>query len=171
MLEPAVSRAKQVRDLAREVLGETPVAVTHMDFGHQNLTFDVALPSRSVIVRTNSALHAFGKTQHNLAVLADMGLPVPRIITADLSGERFPFAYLILEKISGRDLRDELGAMTEAQMTRLAAQIVAFQRQVMALPAGKGFGYAPLGETGPFASLWEFLHEGEAATKGVMEKA
>ena len=39
----------------------------------------------------------------------------------------------------------------------------------MALPTGPGFGYAPLGESGPFGSLWEFLHEGEAATAGVTE--
>ena len=54
-------------------------------------------------------------------------------------------------------------------MTRLAEQVVGYQTQVMALPAGTGFGYAPLGETGPFASLWDLLHEGEAATAGVME--
>jgi aminoglycoside phosphotransferase (APT) family kinase protein len=46
---------------------------------------------------------------------------------------------------------------------------VGYQKQMMALPAGTGFGYAPLGKTGPFASLWVFLHKGEAATEGIME--
>jgi aminoglycoside phosphotransferase (APT) family kinase protein len=59
--------------------------------------------------------------------------------------------------------------MSQGQMTRLAEQIVGFQKRVMALPPGAGFGYAPLGETAPFASLWDLLHEGEAATKGVTE--
>ena len=163
------ARAAQVRDLIDTVLGEEPRQVTHQDFGHQSLTFDVTLPGRSVIVRTQSDLQAFRKTAHNLTLLTELGLPVSRVLAADLTGERFPFAYLILAKIPGRDLRDELGAMSREQMTRLAEQIAGYQKQVMALPAGRGFGYAPLGETGPFGSLWEFLHEGESATTGVME--
>ena len=169
MIDSPNTRAAQVHELIRTVLGEEPLEVTHQDFGHQSLTFDVTLPGRSVIVRTHSHLPAFRKTAHNLAVLADLGLPVSRLLAADLTGERFPFAYLLLEKIPGRDLRDELSTMTKPQMTRLAAQIVGFQQQVRMLPAGTGFGYAPLGETGPFATLWDFLHEGEAATAGVME--
>ena len=169
MPEGSQVRAEQVRGLIQDVLGETPGAVTHRDFGHQSLTFEVALPGRAVIVRTHSDLRAYAKTAQNLAVLARLGLPVSRVLAADLTGNRFPFAYLLLEKIPGQDLRDELGAMSRAQMTRLAEQIVGLQRQVMALPAGDGFGYAALGETGPFASLWDFLHEGEAATKGVRE--
>ena len=90
-------------------------------------------------------------------------------MAADLTGKRFPFGWMLLEKIPGRDLRYELPGMTEAQMTHLAGQVVGFQRRVMALPTGAGFGYAPLGESGPFASLWDLLHAGEAATAGIME--
>ena len=167
--EDIAGRAGLVRDLVRDTLGEEPSAVTHQDFGHQSLTFDAALTGRRVIVRTNDDAHAYAKTAHNLATLAGLGLPVPRVLAADLTRSRVPFGWMILDKIPGRDLRDELPAMTEAQMTRLAAQIVGFQRRVMALPAGAGFGYAALGETGPFASLWDLLHEGEAATAGVTE--
>ena len=162
-------RTGQVRVLVRDVLGEEPVAVTHQDFGHRSLTFDVALAGCSVIVRTNDDAGAFVATERNLATLAGLGLPVSRVLAADLIGERFPFGWMVLEKIPGRDLRYELGAMTEAQMTRLAEQIVGFQRRVMALPAGDGFGYVPIGEAGPFASLWDLLHAEEAATAGVLE--
>jgi aminoglycoside phosphotransferase (APT) family kinase protein len=162
-------RAEQVRALLRDALGEEARAVTHQDFGHQSLTFDVTLPSRSVIVRTNDDARAFAATERNLVTLAGLGLPVPRVLAADLTAECPPFGWMILEKIPGRDLRDELGMMTEAQMTRLAEQIVGFQKRVMGLPAGAGFGYAPLGGAGPFVSLWDLLHEGEAATAGVME--
>ncbi len=169
MLGDVPVRAEQVRVLVRDVLSEEPLAVTHQDFGHKSLTFDVALAGRSVIVRTNADAGTFAATERNLATLAGLGLPVSHVLAADLTGARFPFGWMLLEKIPGRDLRDELPAMTEAQMTHLAEQIVGFQRQVMALPAGTGFGYAPLGETGPFASLWDLLQEGEAATVGVME--
>jgi len=162
-------RAEAVRALVREVLGEEAQKVTHQEFGHNSLTFDVALAGRNVIVRTSDAAGAFAATAQNLAALAGLGLPVPRVLAADLAGQRFPFGWMILEKIPGRDLRDELPAMSRMQMTRLAGQVAGFQRQVMALPAGSGFGYAPLGGTGPFASLWDFLHEGEAATRNVTE--
>ena len=169
MPEDVPVRAAQVRALVRKALGEEPQAVTHQDFGHNSLTFDVALAGRNVIVRTNDAAEIFARTAHNLATLAKLGLPVPRVLAADLTAQRFPFGWMLLEKIPGRDLRYELEAMTEAQMTRLAEQIVGFQKRVMALPTGAGVGYAPLGEPGPFASLWDFLHEGEAATVGVRE--
>ncbi len=169
MPEDVADRAEQVQALVREALGEEAGAVRHQDFGHRSLTFDVALAGRSVIVRTHEDAGAFAATEHNLATLAGLGLPVPRVLAADLTGERLPFGWMILEKIPGRDLRGDLPAMSRTQMTRLAGQIVGFQRRVMALPAGTGFGYAPLGETGPFASLWDLLHEGEAATAGVTE--
>lgn len=168
-LQDVQVRAEQVRALVQGALGEEALAITHQDFGHQSLTFDVALAGRSVIVRTNDDAGAFAATERNLATLAGLGLPVPRVLAADLSQSRVPFGWMMLEKIPGRDLRDALPAMSEAQMTRLAEQIVGFQRRVMALPAGTGFGYAPLGETGPFASLWDLLHAGEAATAGVTE--
>lgn len=169
MQEDVQARAEQVRGVVRDALREEATAVAHQDFGHVSLTFDVALAGRSVIVRTNRTVSAYAKTAHNLATLAQLGLPVPRVLAADLTGERVPFGWMILEKIPGHDLRDELPGMTKAQMTRLAERIVDFQRRVMALPGGAGFGYAPLGGTGSFASLWDLLHEGEAATAGVME--
>jgi len=162
-------RADAVRALVREALGEEARAVTHQQFGHKSLTFDVALAGRNVIVRTHRDAATFAGAAHNLETLAGLGLPVSRILAADLTGRRFPFGWMILEKIPGRDLRDELPAMSERQMTRLAEQIVGFQQRVMALPGGTGFGYAPFGGTGPFGSLWDFLHEGESATRDVTE--
>ena len=94
-----------MRALVREALGEEPLTVTRQDFGHRSLTFDVALAGRSVIVRTNSDAKAYAKTAHNLASLAGLGLLVPRVLTADLTGERVPFGWMLLEKIPGRDLR------------------------------------------------------------------
>lgn len=163
------ARANQVRVLIREMFGEEPIRVTHMDFGHQSLTFDVALPGQDFIVRTHGDAQRYAGTTHNLTTLTRMGLPVPGVLADDLSLSRFPFACLLLEKTPGSDLRDELATMTPAQMTRLAEQIVGFQKRVMALPAGNGFGYVPLGETGPFATLWDLLHRGETATVGTME--
>ncbi len=167
--EAVQDRAGQVRALVRDVLGEEPVTVTHQDFGHRSLTFDVALAGRNVIVRTNDDAQTFAGTAHTLAALAGLGLPVSRVLAADLTAGRFPFGWMLLERIPGCDLRYELPAMTEGQMTHLAGQIAGFHKRVMALPAGTGFGYVPLGEPGPFASLWDLLRAEEAATAGLWE--
>src|SRR5579864_1436559 len=131
-----------------------------MPFGHSSVTYDVCLPNRNIILRTNDNPAVFKGTARNLEILSRLGLPVSHVITTDLSKSRYPFAYMILEKIPGRDLRYELSSMTAAQMTRLARHIVAFQRKVATLPQGTGFGYVPIGETGRFSSWWELVqHE------------
>ncbi len=143
--------------LVAGALGEQPLLATHMTFGHNSVTYDVTLPERSVIVRTNENGGVFAQTEHNLRLLGELGLPVPQVLASDLTGTDVPFAYMILNKIPGRDLRYELAGMTRGQMTRLAEQIVAFQRRVATLPQGTGYGYVAIGERGPHNSWWEVI--------------
>jgi aminoglycoside phosphotransferase (APT) family kinase protein len=147
----------QAIQLIAEVLGVPPLSATHQTFGHNSITFDLALSDRNVILRTNTDPQVFATTERNLAVLAGLGLPVPTVIASDFTLTHYPFAFMILNKIPGRDLRYELGEMTPDQMTRLAEQIVGFQRQVWLLPQGSGYGYVGIGETGPYASWWELV--------------
>ena len=148
--------AAQAMNLVAEVLGVQPLHAEHQTFGHNSVTFDVTLPTRNVILRTNTDARVFATTERNLAVLAELGLPVPTLIASDFTLNHSPFAWMILNKIPGRDLRYELGAMTREQMTRLAEQIVGFQRRMMSLPQGSGYGYVGIGEAGPYA-LWREL--------------
>ena len=152
--------ARQVMRLVSDVLGVEPLGATHMDFGHRSVTYEVALPDRLVMVRTNEQAEVFAGTARNMAILAGLGLPVPRVIASDLSKARYPFAYMILEKIPGRDLRYELPSMAPAQMTRVAAQIVGYQRRVATLLHGTGFGWVPIGERAPFASWQQLVQVG-----------
>lgn len=131
-----------------------------MTFGHNSVTYDVVLPDRHIIVRTNENADVFASTEQNITLLSDLGLPLPHVLFSDRTKTQYPSAYMILEKIPGRDLRYEIGDMTEAQMTRLAEQIVGFQRTVGNLPAGNGFGFTAIGATGPF-STWQELFEAE----------
>ncbi len=147
----------QITALVAEMFGREPLSVVHQPFGHCSVTYAVALPGRSVMVRTNTDPKVFATTQRNLAILSALGLPVPQVIAADFTLSRYPFAWMILDKIPGCDLRYALGAMTFAQMTQLAGQIVEFQRRVTALPQGSGYGYVGIGEPGPYASWWELI--------------
>ena len=146
--------------LVADVLRTQPLRATRMAFGHNSITYDVALPDRDVIVRTNDRADVFAGTERNLTVLHGLGLPVSQVLASDLKQTQTPFAYMILEKIPGRDLRYELGSMNQAQMTRLAEQVVAFQRTVAGLPEGSGYGFVSVGEKGPYSFWWELIcHE------------
>lgn len=149
---------QQAIELVFNALGVKPITATHMTFGHNSTTYDVTLPDRNIIVRTNIDANVFTKTEHNLTILGHLGLPVPRVIATNLTKKHYPFAYMLLEKIPGHDLRYELCNMTHSQMTRVAKQIVFFQRQIATLPISKGYGYAPIGEQGPLSSWFDLIH-------------
>ena len=146
-----------IRRLAAETLGSEPESVERMTFGHRNEVYRAQSAERSIIVRTNTDPAVMRGTADNMADLRELGIPVPRILASDLHSGRYPFAYMILEEIPGRDLRDELPDMTEAQMTAAAEQVVAFQRMAGRIPRGEGFGWVPIGEPGPFRSWNELI--------------
>jgi hypothetical protein len=54
--------ARQVMRLVADVLGSEPLGATHMDFGHMSVTYEVALPDRQVMVRTNERAEVFAGT-------------------------------------------------------------------------------------------------------------
>ena len=162
--------AEQAMRLVADMLGVAPLGATYMDFGHMSVTYEVALPDRQVMVRTNERAEVFAGTARNLTILAGLGLPVLRVIASDLSKARYPFAYMILEKIPGRDLRYELPSRTPTQMTRVAARIVGYQRTVATLPHGAGFGWVPIGERAPFTSWRQLVQaERDKRTSGVQD--
>ena len=141
----------QVLQLVADVLGVTPLSAQRMTLTHSgNTIYEVTLPEGSVIIRLRGAdKDTLSHTLHNIQALAEIGLPTPVVLAADTSLTRYPFRYVILQKIPGRDLLYELPHMTPAQMTRLAERIVAYQRRVGTLPQGTGFGWGHVGEGGP----------------------
>lgn len=149
----------QVRALVSDTLGVEPLSAERMTLTHSgNTIYDVALPGRNVIVRLRgSDKDTLSKTTHNIRALAGLGLPIPRIVAADTSKTHYPFSYVILEKIPGRDLLYELSGMTRPQMTRLAEQIVAVQRAVGTLPQGTGFGWGHVDEGGTESGWFDVL--------------
>lgn len=149
----------QVSSLVSDCLGTTPVQTVRMTDGGMSLVYDVTLPERHVMVRLHEDGGFFAGTQHNLSALLRLGLPVPHVLAVDLTKRCFPLAFMILSKIPGRDLRHELAGMSGPQMTRLAGQVASFQRAVMTLPPGGGYGYVSIGERGPHSSWWDVVLE------------
>ncbi len=148
-VEAAPETESRVRALVAAVTGRPVRAVARMAYGHGSVTYRVDTDSgATVIVRTNSDPDIYAGTLANLDALRGLGLSVPTVLHADLTLSRCPFAYVVTDAFPGRDLGFELARMTEAQMTRLAEQIVGFERQVSRLPPGSGYGFMPIGAAG-----------------------
>jgi aminoglycoside phosphotransferase (APT) family kinase protein len=148
---------KFINDLCSHLYGIKPIRMKRMAFGHCNVVYEVRVGERALIVRTNEDPAVLKGTASNMNQLAALGLPVPDMIDMDLSMQEYPFAYMILRKIPGRDLRYELPHMTTAQMTAVAEHIVSFQNLAGKLPHGTGYGWVSIGEKGPFSSWFEVV--------------
>ncbi len=82
-------------------LGLWALSAEHMTFGHGSVTYDVDTGGRHLIVRTNDDPAVFAGTDATLAQLRAAGIPVPTALAVDLSCRRYPFAWMVLEKIPG----------------------------------------------------------------------
>jgi aminoglycoside phosphotransferase (APT) family kinase protein len=170
-----------IRRVVHDHLGADAARVRRMPYGHSSRVYDVALrrppgtgngggsggSGGHVIVRLNPNPNVFRGTAATVAALGERGLPVPRLLASDLSLTRYPVAFLLLQKIAGRDLGFALPGMTAAGMADVAAGVVAIQRTVTATPQGRGYGFVPFGRPGSHPT-WEALIERDAgrATAG-----
>ncbi len=141
-----------VRELVASSIGSQVQGLEQMTYGHGSVTYRVDTEAISVIVRTNASAKVYDGTLANIEVLRKLGLPVPNVLKADVTMERMPFAYIITDLFPGRDVRYEIESMTHAQTTKLAEQIVGFERLVMTLPEGSGYGFIPIDGAGPHPS-------------------
>lgn len=90
--------------------------------------------------------------------LRTAGIPVARILGADLEKRVFPFAYLILDRLAGTDLGEVYPGLSAVSKLQLARQIAGLQQAMTQLPQGAGFGEAmSYDEPGPHHSWAGFV--------------
>jgi aminoglycoside phosphotransferase (APT) family kinase protein len=136
--------------VAAIVTGRAATTAVRQTFGHGSAVYRVDTGAGDVIVRMHTDPRVYAGTVANLDRLRALGLPVPTVLGTDTTRSRFPYAYVVTDTFPGRDLRFEVASMTDAQATRLAERIVSYERLVTtALPAGDGFGFAPIGVRPP----------------------
>lgn len=146
-----------LEELMANLYGRRPLRMKLMSFGHTNQVYSVIFPHEQIMLRTNHKPGILEFTAKNMEILSSLGLPVPKVIHHDVSLEKVPYAYMILERFPGQDLRYELEGMTHEQLAVLAGQIISYERKVAELPKGKGFGWVPIGEQGPFSSWAQII--------------
>jgi aminoglycoside phosphotransferase (APT) family kinase protein len=130
--------------LAEQATGQRASEARPRAGGESSEVYEVTLDQGlSVVVRLHHDPLVYSATRRNLEILADLGLPVPKVLLEE------PGA-LVLEKIPGTDLRFVLPTLTDAQVATIAKSVAAYQRTVMeTLPPGSGFGWVGIGAKGP----------------------
>ena len=86
------------------------------------------------------------------------GVPAARILHADLEKRKFPFGYLILERLAGTDLGDAYPRLSLRSKRQLGSQIADLQQATAKLPPASRFGEALSYEVpGPHSSWNAFV--------------
>ncbi len=85
--------------------------------------------------------------------LRTAGVPIARVLSADLDMAVFPFAYLVLERLEGTDLGEVYPTLSHQSKTALAQKIAEVQAATQTLPSCTRFGDAlSYEDPGPHAS-------------------
>jgi aminoglycoside phosphotransferase (APT) family kinase protein len=135
------------RDAALAVhagLGVESLAVERFPTGIVHYVYDVTTAAgRRVVARlaTEDSAHLLAGGVYWHERLRGVGAPLPALLYADLAPAS-GFAFMLLERLPGKDLALVYDQMTHAQRQALAVEIVALQRSVASLPRASGFGFA-----------------------------
>ena len=84
--------------------------------------------------------------------LRPVGVPLPAMRHADMTMERHPFPFVVLERLPGRDLGFVVDTLSHDALRGLARRLAGIQTVVSGLPLGRGYGFSPRLE-GPFPHL------------------
>jgi aminoglycoside phosphotransferase (APT) family kinase protein len=153
--------------IVAKALGVSPLRVIRQSLSNSGKSiYRVEMSAEhSVVLRTSARTKTFAYTERNLEVLRLLGLPVPKVLASGRT--EAGGSFVILNWIPGQDLVRELGGMSKPQMSQLAKKVADCQRRVSRLPRAKGFGWAPIGQSGAKGSWSEIFGEaGETKDDG-----
>lgn len=136
----------------------TAIRIEPLTGGDVNRVYSVDLTDgRRVVVRLRHGSDGYAPTIATLAALRGLGLPVPDVLG---DGVHNNAPHIVLSWTPGIELRWALAGLKSAQKTRVAKQIVAFQRRAMTLPPGLGFGWIGVGQRAGFPTWLALVGEG-----------
>ncbi len=110
-------------------------------------TFAISLrDGRAVVAKLSQPGHCVEPMARNLDVLGGMGVPAPAVLgTGSLPGEPAR-EVLVMSRLPGRDLRQEMPVMTRDQLSVLAREVIGIQSVVAGLPVHGDCGFVAIGE-------------------------
>ena len=140
--------------IVADLYGLRPKAVRRFGTGNQHFVFEAVLTDRrTVVVRLSRAADvdiARGAVFWSRR-LRPLGVPLPKLLHADLDMRTWPFPFIVLDRLPGTDLGNVYPDLTVRQRRDLACRLVEIQRIVTAQPEGTGFGFSR-SDKGPFSA-------------------
>lgn len=131
--------------IVEEFLG-APAPISRFPAGLRHFVFEATCgQDRKIVVRI-SRREDIGVARNALywsKKLRPLGVPLPKVLQADMTMDRHPFPFMILERLPGRDLGFVVDRLSRDEQRGLARRLVAVQSIVTELPAGGGYGFAP----------------------------
>jgi aminoglycoside phosphotransferase len=161
-LVPDVTAAKMI---AAKTIGENPISVQRFSVGSHHYVFEATFESSPpVVVRiaaehSRSAMIGASVLSHRLRPL---GVPLPKILAEDLCAD---YAYIVLERLRGRDLRDVIGSLNPKKRRPIAERIVDAQNIVSRIPSAGRYGYAVEGAHAPHERWSQVLDDSIARSR------
>lgn len=119
------------------------VRVRRIPLGRSHFVFTVELASgECVIARITRGDRAecFAGFAYWRRQLAQVGVPVPRVLSMDLTGTVLPWPVMFLEQAPGDDLCNVYADLTAAEKHGVADDLLDIHHRVSGLPPGPGFG-------------------------------
>jgi aminoglycoside phosphotransferase (APT) family kinase protein len=94
-----------------------------------------------------------------------MGVPLPRILAANLEPSEIRFPFVVLEQLPGSDLCQIYQTLSSLEKLEIVSEVVRIREKVSVLPEAHGFGFAYSYSESPGYRSWK------AAVLGILERA
>ncbi len=151
-----------ISQIIEELFGEKPVGIEQVKaWGIRHVLYKVALKDFAVIFRANVTAEReeyFFVEKWAQGLLEKNGLPNYKVFAVDSSREKYPFDYMVMEAVEGKDIESTwpLSPETEKSLMFQCGELLAKIHRIKT----RGFGFfdeekAKMGESGGILNSWE----------------
>jgi len=149
--------------IIQAVFNQSTLQAHRFETGLCHYVYDVIMASQQRVVVRIAHPYTTALLEGGLLLsepLRSQGVPLPKVLHADLSSTTVPFAFVILEHLPGTDLGNVYAELTKGEKHAIAYAVNRVQSYVHLLPCGKGFGCTTSLEESPPYPSWIALVEG-----------
>jgi aminoglycoside phosphotransferase (APT) family kinase protein len=154
--------------VVRSRLGLEPAEVRRFLTGLCHYVYSVTASDRQkfvVRIATTSTKRLLAGGIYWNELLRPMGVPLPRILAANLEPSEIRFPFVVLEQLPGSDLCQIYQTLTSPEKLEIVSELVRIREKVSVLPEAHGFGFAYSYSESPGYRSWK------AAVLGILERA
>ncbi|MGW1374741.1 aminoglycoside phosphotransferase family protein [Streptomyces sp. NPDC002446] len=140
-MKPPTEQA--VLQAASRCLRQEAVTAHRIPMGRSHFVFTVKLASGECVIARitrHDRAECFTGFAYWRRQLAGVGVPVPRVLSMDLSGTVLPWPIMFLERAPGADLCNVYANLTAAEKRSVADDLLDIQHRTRGLPPGPGYG-------------------------------